>query len=454
MLRPVPVAVAVLAAVSLSSEIASSQSPPVRTTLDNGLEIVVVENHAAPLATVLVAVRNGSFVQQPGEEGLAHLYEHVVFRGYGSKPGDFETEVGRVKGSYNGGTSEEVVTYYLMVPAEKAADAIGLLARALFKARFESRDVEQERPIVLDELGRRESDPEGVLARRVSRELWGNAWYRKDVGGDSASLQGISLDRLRQVYDRYYMPNNAALIVTGDVSASGVVDVARRQFGDWKARSDSMVRRPPPPLAPLSGNRTVAVSGSMQDVTLLVAWRGPGLLTDTAGTYAAEALCAALNRPTSGLQLRLVDSGLFQSVAFSYRPLNEPGALEVYAKTTSSGAIGAFTALLSELDHLDRLAGPSQWDLTVAAKRREVAAALDWEQTAALAPDLASWWASGGLEYYLTHRQRVDAQSLDDLRAFVRKYLSGAPRVVGVLAPAAVTARLAEWLQTQVGHSP
>ena len=358
-MRPVQVAVTVVAAVFLSSEFLSAQSPLVRAKLANGLEIVVAENHAVPLAMVLVAVRSGAFVQQPGEEGLAHLYEHVVFRGYGSKPGDFETEVAQMKGTFNGETSEEVVTYYLLLPSDKAADAVGLLARALAGARFDDRDVSQERPIVLDELGRDASDPEGVFARRVSGELWGDAWYRKDVGGDSASLQGVSLERLRQVYERYYMPNNAALIVTGDVSAPAVIDVARRRFEDWQARSDSFALRPLPPMAPLSGNRTVSMSGVMQDVTVRIELRGPGLRTDTAATYAADALFEILNDPSSWMQHKLVDSGLFQSVQFSYRTLNEAGPITVYAKTTSSGAVPALTALVRELDQLDQLPGIS-----------------------------------------------------------------------------------------------
>src|SRR4029077_2864251 len=102
---------------------ARAQQPPLahfihRTTLDNGLEVVVAENHAVPLATALVAVRNGAFTQEPDERGLAHLYEHILFRSYNGDPNAFGTAAGRLNAAYNGFTSSEVVSSFLMVPSQ------------------------------------------------------------------------------------------------------------------------------------------------------------------------------------------------------------------------------------------------------------------------------------------------------------------------------------------------
>src|SRR2546422_6832457 len=106
---------------------ARAQQPPLarfihRTTLDNGLDIVVAENHAVPLATVLVAVRNGAFTQEPAERGLAHLYEHVLFRSYKGDPNAFGRAAGRLNATSNGFTSSEVVSYFLMRSEEHTSE--------------------------------------------------------------------------------------------------------------------------------------------------------------------------------------------------------------------------------------------------------------------------------------------------------------------------------------------
>src|SRR5574342_596921 len=100
----------------------AQQSPLARfihqTRLDNGLDVIVVENHAVPLATVLVAVHNGAFTQDSAEDGMAHLYEHLLFRSYHGRPDAFGIEVTRLNGAYNGATAEEVVYYYVTVPSK------------------------------------------------------------------------------------------------------------------------------------------------------------------------------------------------------------------------------------------------------------------------------------------------------------------------------------------------
>src|SRR5213592_3367397 len=140
-----------------------------QTRLDNGLDVIVVENHAVPLATVLVAVRNGAFTQEPAERGLAHLYEHVLFRSYNGDPNAFGRAAGRLNAASNGFTSSEVVSYFLMVPSQNVDGAIDLMAGLFQDARFSNQDLKEERPVVLNELQRHASDPEDRLGGRLHR---------------------------------------------------------------------------------------------------------------------------------------------------------------------------------------------------------------------------------------------------------------------------------------------
>ncbi len=451
--------VALLFAAPAAGRVAQSQESPFaqgvhRTRLDNGLEVIVVENHAVPLATVLLAVRNGAFTQDSAEDGIAHLYEHLLFRSFRGHPDEFGMEVSSLNGGYNGETSEEVVYYFLSVPSKNVDKGIKLIARLVEEARFSNGDLKDERPVVLDELQRGESDPEQQLSRHVDRMLWGPSWSRKDVGGDSTSLAGITLDLLKQTYARYYLPNNAALIVTGDVASDHVFERAQDVFDDWRRGPDPFEERPIPPVAPRTTSTAVILAHDVHDVTIRIALQGPGVSDDAVSTYAAEALFDVLDAPTSAFKHRLVDTGPFQSVSASYLTQNRVGPIEFVGKTTPERAQDALLALLDELENLDALDGVTDDDLAIAKKRRDVRAAMTLEETALLAPSLAVWWGSAGFDYYIGYHAGLAKQTLADLRQFARTYIVGRPRVIGVLAPPTTTEQLAAWLRkgAQLSH--
>jgi len=425
-----------------------------RRELENGLQVVVVENHAAPLATVLVAVRSGASVQRRTERGLAHLYEHLLFRSYGNSPSAFGGDAGGLNASYNGTTSNEVVTYFLLLPSENAVQGIRLLGRLLIRPQFRMADLKDERAVVLDELERAQSDPEQALVREVSRQLWGAAWHRRDVAGDSLSLMGITPAQLIEEYARYYVPNNAALIVTGDVTSSEVFEAAEHHFGEWTAQDDPFADQRFVPFTALAGSRAVIVARDLLDVTIHIKMQGPGLREDPAATYAADALFEILNDPNSHFQRQLVGRGLFQSVGTSYLTLTECGPITIAGRTTVTRAYDALLALIAQIDSLGLLVGVREEDLMIATKRREVDAAVEREAAATLAPNLAFWWAGSGIDYYLRYGDRMNALTLDDLQRFAERYVVGQPKVLGLMGPSDAMTRIAEWLRGAGGGNP
>ena len=425
-----------------------------RRTLDNGLHVIVVENAAVPLATALVAVHNGAFTQDSDEAGLAHLYEHLLFHSFRHSPTAFAAAVNDLEGVYNGTTSEEVVNYFVSVPSKNIESAIELLADLLRKARFSNGDLKAERSIVLNELQRHESDPEENLGRQVESMLWGSAWHRKDVGGDSGSIQAISLDRLKATYARYYVPNNAALIVTGDVEPDRIFEAAQREFGEWAAGPNPFADRPIPPITPRTNTAAVMVAKDVLDVTIVFATYGPSVGADPGATYAADVLFDVFNDPSSAFQRRLVDAGPFRSIAGSYLTLDHTGPIQIRGKTTPEQAQQAILTLISELDNLDLLTGVTDDDLRIARKRRQVGAALMLERTASLAPTLAFWWSAAGTDYFLTYDDHMAAQTADSLRRFARTYVVGTPRVIGVLGAPDIVAQISDWLRQGARQTP
>jgi zinc protease len=330
-----------------------------------------------------------------------------------------------------------------------------LLGRLLTRARFRENDLVEERRVVLDELFRARSDPEQTLERQVGEQLWGESWHLRDIAGDSASLNAITLDQLEANFERYYIPNNSALIVTGDISPAEVFRDVERRFGDWERGIDPLPTRTTQAFVPLGGSRAVVVGeGNIQDVTVSIALHGPSLQEDTSSTYAADALLAVLNESSSKFQKHLVGSGLFQWVDVEYRTLREPSAITFRAKTTVELAEHAVVALVSALDQAQFLLDLTPEDLAIAQRARELDMALTVEASAGLAPSLAIWWASAGIDYYLSYDVRLNVQTLSDLRHFADAYVLGRPKVIGVLAPPSARNRIASWLQGASGSRP
>src|SRR5256885_16505230 len=122
-----------------------------RKVLENGLEIIVVENHGVPLATIEIDVKNGSFTQTPEFEGLAHMYEHMFFRADAKypEPNQFWDQASDLGAVFNASTREEVVNYYMTVPTEKLGNAIQLMAAAIQTPLFRRDELERERQVVI-----------------------------------------------------------------------------------------------------------------------------------------------------------------------------------------------------------------------------------------------------------------------------------------------------------------
>ena len=155
-------------------------------------------------------------------------------------------------------------------------------------------------------MQRANSEPQDVLRRAVGEALWGREWPRKNVIGESTALLGVTPKRLEEIYARHYVPNNAALVVTGDVTTAKVVEAARRHFGGWRRREDPFASAPVPAVPTLDSMSVVILTGDVTSVTLLAQWQGPSARSDVAATYDADVLSDLVADEESGFQRRLV----------------------------------------------------------------------------------------------------------------------------------------------------
>ena len=406
-----------------------------RATLLNGLEIIVVENRGVPLVTIEADVKNGSFTQGPEFEGLSHLYEHMFFKANVKypEPDAFVARASELGAVFNGTTSEERVNYYLTVPADSAEGGMQFLAAALIAPLFRTDELDREREVVIGEYDRNESSPFFRFTTAMGKALWTTAWSRKNPLGQRAIIQSTTPQQMRFIQQRYYVPNNTAIIITGDISPEKAFALARANFSDWKRGADPALATPVPPVPPLKHDTAIIVEQPIGSVVLMLQWQGPSAKKDPASTYAADVFSDVLNQPGSRFQRRLVDSGLFNSIAVNYYTLNHVGPITIEGETSPAHMKAALAALRGEIQRLNTPGYFSATELDAIKQHRIVGTMLSLERASGFAHQLGFWWAVTGLDYFYGYVDTMARQTSADVQAYATRYIVGKPHVTGVL---------------------
>jgi len=405
------------------------------TTLENGLRLVVIPNPTVPLVTIQVTVRNGAFTQASEEEaGLPHLLEHMLFKSYGSS--GFSEAANKLDADYNGTTDDETVTYYMTLPSANLDQGVKLMADLMRDRKFSRDDLDSERHVVRGELERSVSNPTYLLSASIDRQLWGTSFTRKNTIGTLPTILNATPTQLRSMYERFYLPNNAAVIFSGDVTAEAAFASAAKHFVRWKRGADPHANLEIPPIPPLERHQVVIVDQDVADITMIVRWHGPSVRADRDATFAADVFSSIINDPVSDIQARLVDTGLFQSVSMSYLTRAHVGPITLMATTNADQLVEASKALRAEIDRFAEPGYITKEILEIAKKRREVDWVMAMETPSGLAAFVGDLWSVADLDYvrgYLPEMQKQDEASL---KQFVDTYLAGKPRVMGIMLSA------------------
>ena len=406
-----------------------------RQVLPNGLEVIVVENHGVPLTTVEADAKNGSFTQSATYEGLSHLYEHMFFKSNGSypQPDAFVNRASELGAVFNGTTQEEQVNYYLTVPSDSTLPALELLSSALQAPIFRQEELERERAVVIGEYDRAESNPFQAFSTAMGKALWGTSWSRKNPLGERQVILATTPEQMRTIQRKYYVPNNTAVIVSGDVNADSIFTAARRLFGDWKRAPDPFTTDPIPPVPPLTRNKGIVVEQPVNVVEVMLQWHGPGAHTDVPATYAADVFSDVLNQPGSRFQRKLVDSGLWQSLGVNYYTLNQVGPITIAGEVAPGKLREAIAALDKELLEVVK-PGYITAEAVDGVKRTRIVGTMEsLERTSGFTHQLGFWWAVTGLDYFFGYVDTMAKQTPQDLQRYAARYIVGKPRVTGVL---------------------
>lgn len=412
--------------------------------LPNGLEVIVVPSGGVPIATVELVVKNGAFTQTPEYAGLAHLFEHMFFKANDAYPEEdaFMDRAATLGAAFNATTREELVNYYVTVVADSVAGGMAFLNAALRGAQFRTEELAREKIVVLGEYDRAESSPWFRLDERIGRQLWGDFWSRKNTIGDRSVINGVTPEQMRTIRDLYYVPNNSALVVAGDVDAQRIFALADSIFGSWPKGADPFARAPIPAVKPLTGNIGVIVEEPVNAVTVQIQWHGPSASRDEAATFAADVYSDILNGPASRFQRRLVDSGLWQGVGVNYYTLNHVGPITVSGQTSPEKLREALKLLDAELAATLEPGYFTSEELEAVKANRAVTTAFGAERASENAHTIGFWWSIVGLSYHMRYIDEMAKQTPAQLQAYARRYIIGRPRIVGVMLPEGQKAQL------------
>ncbi len=206
---------------------------PTTFTLNNGMEVVIVENHRVPVVSHMVWYKVGAADEVPGKTGLAHLLEHLMFKGTDAiPPGAFSKIVARQGGRDNAFTSSDYTAYYQNIAADKLELVMKMEADRMHNLRLSEQDVLTERDVVMEERrSRTDNNPGSLLAERMDEVFYIRHPYRNPVIGWPDEVSKLVRDDAMAFYKRWYAPNNAILVVAGDVQPARVKELAEKYYG-------------------------------------------------------------------------------------------------------------------------------------------------------------------------------------------------------------------------------
>src|SRR5216684_9214637 len=207
--------------------------PPATFTLPNGLQVLVIQDHRTPVVTQMVWYRVGSADETPGKSGLAHFLEHLMFKGTSKHPaGEFSQTVLKVGGNENAFTSTDYTGYFQRVPREQLTRMMEFEADRMTGLILKDENVLPERDVVLEEFNMRvANNPEARLTEQIMAALYLNHPYGRPVIGWHQEIEKLDREDALAFYRRFYAPNNATVIIAGDVEAADIRPIVEKMFG-------------------------------------------------------------------------------------------------------------------------------------------------------------------------------------------------------------------------------
>lgn len=441
----VPIVLSVALCLGIGAEVSAQAATPggaplavTEATLDNGLRVLVQDDPRNPIVAVQVFYRVGSRNERPGATGLAHFLEHMMFKGtptYGR--GQVARLIEENGGRDNAYTTKDLTSYYTNIAADKLDLVLRIEADRMRHLLLDAAEIDSERKVVMEERRMRsEDDPDGLVYEAMASLAFKAHPYRWPIIGWMSDIARINQTELRAFYDTYYLPNNAIVVIAGDVRAPVALEMVRRHFAG--------VRRgpaPPPVTAvepPAIDERRLVVRREQARLPVVnIAWHVPSHTSPDAP--ALELLSTLLS---SGRASRLYQKLVYEKRMalgaggdYSYFTL-DPSLFWFYAAPLPGQAPEAVEqALLAEIERLKQEVVPEE---ELARARNQIEASFVWQQDSVFsrASVLGRFEMLGSWRLLDDYLPKLRAVTAADLQRVARTYFAVDRKNVSILLPA------------------
>ncbi|MFQ5895444.1 MAG: M16 family metallopeptidase [Nitrospinota bacterium] len=413
--------------------------------LQNGIKVLLLEDHRAPVVVFQVWYRVGSRHERQGMTGMSHLLEHMMFKGtrrFGAKV--FSNLIQRNGGSHNAFTSRDYTAYFERMASDRVELAMELEADRMMNLVLDPKELELERQVVLEERRTRtEDNPLGALYEEVHATAFRLHPYRNPIIGWPADLRAITVESMRRFYRRYYHPAHATIVAVGDFKTPQMLSLIRKHFGLLQpdpAPSPPRVQEPPP-----RGERRVELVREARLPALMLAYRVPNYRSPSA--YALDVLAEVL---AGGESSRLVQRLVYrEGIALGVDADNDllahdPSLFTLTARISRRGTPERVEKAIEE--ELARIAregvGAEELSRTKRRMEAELVFAMDSHFYRAMLLGRAD--AAGDWRLIQSYLRRIAAVTSEDVRRAAARHLRRENRTVGILRPAPPRAARAE----------
>ena len=415
----------------------SLAAEPSEYFLSNGMKVLLVEVPKAPVATVQVWYKVGSRNEVMGRAGLSHMLEHMMFKGTARYPkGSFSRIVRKNGGIDNAFTGQDFTAYFENLAADRVGLALELEADRMQGLILDHSEFQTERDVVKEERRlRSEDDPQGALVEALFAHAFLSHPYHWPVIGWFADLDAMSLEDLQRHYDTFYSPNNATLVVVGDIKAESLLPTIKRLF--------EPIPRGPSPKQTLSsepeqrGERRFLLKREAQVPFVMMGFRVPNYSNED--SYALDILESILS---SGKSSRLYQSLVYDqknslAVGAEYSVLQtDPGLFYFYSLVNPSAKVeGVEEAIQREIVRLQNET-PSEQELQRAKNQVEAARVFEQDSNFRHAMLMGQAESVGaGWRRIDQFVERIRAVTAKDIQRVAKQYLTSDNRTVGILIP-------------------
>ena len=402
--------------------------------LDNGLQILLYPDNSSPTVTINLTVFVGSRHEGYGETGMAHLLEHMVFKGtptHGDIPG-LLTEKGA---RFNGTTSLDRTNYYETLPAgnENLEFAIKLEADRMINSYIKGSDLQSEFSVVRNEFERGENSPSRILMQRMTSAAFDWHNYGKSTIGNKSDIELVPLPNLRAFYRKYYQPDNALLIIAGQFDKAKALEFTKQHFGAIPAPTrtlDKTYTIEPPQ----DGERSVKLQRTGEVAIAGLVYHVPASAHEDFA--AVDVLSYILStEPAGRLYKALVETKIASSIVGGTFAQRDPGIMIFYSQAAEKENVEEVqSTMIAEIDKIAE-SGVSDEEVQRVVQQIKKQREQSLNNTSRVAVQLSNWAAQGDWRLFFLYRDRVEKVTAADVQRVAKLYMGANNRTTGLFIP-------------------